>query len=121
MQEFGAIFCIFCCFFPFLGIYVIFHNLSKAYSNGPKCTKCIYIHSIYIVKAQNLQKCRFIIWVSYGYVVGILWSDKYFYSIFDVFGESKDLCGKRKEVGKENFFIGKFAHIKNYLYLCVRF
>ena len=45
--------------------------------NGQKCTKSIYIHSIYIEKAKKLQNSGFILWVSYGYYMGILWWDKH--------------------------------------------
>jgi len=36
-------------------------------------TENIYIHSIYIVNRYNNHKGRSILWLSYAYVVGILW------------------------------------------------
>ena len=40
-----------------------------------KTREKVYIRSIYIVKAHFAQKNAVILWVSYGYGMGILWDD----------------------------------------------
>ena len=45
----------------------------QIYFVSKKYGESIYIHSIYIVKEQKVSFCSFILWVSYGYVMDILW------------------------------------------------
>ena len=48
----------------------------------------VYNTTYYIVKGHFVQKTAIILWVSYGYPMGILWSDHYFSpinSFYDLF------------------------------------
>ena len=36
-------------------------------------TKSVYIHSIYTVYVSKMHFMAFILWLSYGYGMGILW------------------------------------------------
>ena len=45
----------------------------QIYFVSKKHTESIYIQSIYIEERQKVQKIASILWVSYGYVMGILW------------------------------------------------
>ena len=49
------------------------YNKKMTYANKNKHTKSVYILCIYTVEAQKMQKMQSMLWVSYGYVMGILW------------------------------------------------
>ena len=70
---------------------MIYPNASKI----KKATKSVYIHSIYTVNASFLQNRVFILWVSYGYVMVILWYWLVIESILSRYWLEKD--GMRRE------------------------
>ena len=47
----------------------------QIYFYSGKSTKSVYILCIYTVRVHKMQKIAVILWVSYGYPMGILWCD----------------------------------------------
>ena len=59
--------------------------------SGRNLTNCIYILRIYIVCAYNCKKMVSILWLSYGYVVVILWGRTDKHPIKTLYSPDKDL------------------------------
>lgn len=57
----------------FVGFTADFRAVNSAYFCHGFKVKCIYILCIYIVYVYNCKNMRFILWISCGYVVVILW------------------------------------------------